>query len=288
MAKSRIIKTDLRSRIFYCFGILLYFLLLLSGCAKKNSEALDINNLSGKTIGVILGYSPDYILTNEYKDVEIRRFDTNSDMVLALNFHQLDAAAYEMDEANVFCRLQLEYMIYGTFVENEKFAYVLNPENIEINEQFYSFIAEFRETDIYQDMKRRVKECGQHPFESNPVKNTGTSEKVLKVLVYDGWEPISYLNTETNEWEGVDIELVTYFANSIGAKVEFYPVGSYTQAVLDLSLGKADILASPESLRMKTDFEKADNVTMSDWVWEKDIVFVVNTADYEKAGSSGG
>lgn len=274
-------KARLKNGTIFGLSFFLCILLALSGCASKQREIIDSNNLSGKTIGVMLGYSSDYILTNDNKDVELRRFDSYSDMMLALAFHQLDAAAMERDEAYVFCRLQPEYMIYGTFAENDQYAYVLNPNSTELNEQWNSFIAEFRQTDLYMDMLKRVKECSKQPFESKPVENTGTGDKVFKALVHADWEPVSYINTETNEWEGTDIELITHFANTIGAKIEFYPAGSYTQAVLDLSLGKVDIYACPDSLRIKTDLEKAGNVTMSDCVWEKDIVLVVNTADYQ-------
>jgi ABC-type amino acid transport substrate-binding protein len=275
------IKPHLKTKTIFCVGIFLYLLFALSGCAPKHRAKLDINNLSGKTIGAMIGYSSDYILTNENKNVQLRRFDAYSDMMMALAFHQLDAAAMEMDEAYVFCRLQPKYRIYGTFAKNDKYAYVLNPHSTELNKQFNSFIAEFRRTDSYKDMRRRVKECSKHPFKSKPVKNTGTGDKFLDVLVYDGWEPISYVNTKTHQWEGTDIELITRFANSIGARIKFHPAGSYTQAILDMSLGKADIFVCPDSLRLKKDLEKAGNVTMSDWVWKKDIVFIVNTADYK-------
>lgn len=273
--------TRSQAKTIFGVGIFLCILFSLSGCAPKYHKNLDVNNLSGKTIGVMLGYSSDYILTDGYKDIKLRRYDAYSDMVMALAFHQLDAAAMEMDEAYVFCRLQPEYMIYGTFPEGDRFGYILNPRNTEINQQFDSFAAKFRQTNSYKDMLRRVKQCSNHPFKSRPVKNTGTGDKVLNVLVYDGWEPVSYTNTKTHQWEGTDIELITHFANTIGARVKFHPAGSYTQAVLDLSLGKIDIFACPESLRIKTDLEKAGNVTMSDWVWDKDIVFIVNTADYK-------
>ncbi|MGE5396695.1 MAG: hypothetical protein ACM3MK_04045 [Chitinophagales bacterium] len=271
----------LKTKKFFCIGILLCVLLSLGGCAQKRSEKLDIHNLSGKTIGCMLGYSSDYILTNEYQDVNLRRFDAYSDMTLALAFHQLDAAAMEMDEAYVFCRLNPKYMIYGIFAENDRYAYILNPHNPELNNQFNSFVKQFRKTDTYKDMEQRVKDCSKKPFKSKHVENKYKGNRILKVMVYDGWEPVSYKNTKTNEWEGTEIELVTYFANSIGAKVKFYPAGSYTQAVLDMSVGKTDIFACPDSTRLGNDLEKGGHVIQSDWIWEKDIVIIVNTADYQ-------
>jgi len=203
-------------------------------------------------------------------------------MMLALTFHQLDAAAMEMDEAYVFCRLQPEFKIYGIFAENEKFAEYLDPGTPELNAKFNEFLAEFRESEEYKDIRRRVEKCDRIPYESKKIENPGESGKILQVSVFDGWEPVTYINTGTNEWEGSDVELVTHFANYIGAKVEFSAIGSYTHAVLELSLGKVDIMICPDSLRLKTDLELADNVTMSDWIWEKDIVFVVNSADYKE------
>jgi ABC-type amino acid transport substrate-binding protein len=261
---------------------------LLSGCLKELGEPLDIEHLEGKTIGCMLAYSSDYILTNDYEGIEVRRFDTYSDMMLALTFHQLDAAAMEMDEAYVFCRLQPEFSIYGKFKEDEPFCYYMNPRTSELNETFNTFIREFRETGDYADIRRRVEASAVGPYESKAVENPGSEGKTLTVSVFDGWEPVSYVNLETDVWEGSDIELATHFANSIGAKIEFMSIGSYTQAVVELSRGKVDIMVCPDSIRYKEDLEKANNVTMSDWVWKKDIVIIVNSADYQDQSGNAG
>ncbi|HQC36795.1 MAG TPA: transporter substrate-binding domain-containing protein [Thermotogota bacterium] len=261
----------------FFFMILFFF----GGCLRKVGEPLDINNLQGKTIGCMLAYSSDYILTNDYDGIEVRRFDTYTDMMMALTFHQLDAVAMEMDESYVFCRLQPEFAIYGLFKEDEPFCYYMNPDTPELNETFNAFIREFRETEEYRDIRRRVEASAFEPYVSKAIDNPGTEGKTLTVSVFDGWEPVSYLDFETDEWEGSDIELITHFANAIGAKVEFEPIGSYTQAVVELSRGKVDIMVCPDSIRYKEDLEKANNVTMSEWVWEKDIVIMVNSADYE-------
>jgi hypothetical protein len=279
-------RLKIKTPLFAC--ILLSCLLAVNACTPRHFERLDINHLSGKIIGVMNGYSADYILYKAYKDVELRRFDAYSDMTLALAFHRLDAAALEMDEAYVFCRLQPEYMIYATLARDDRYAYLLNPGSAELNKQFNAFIAGFRQTGTYKDMLARVKDSAKQPFKAKKVEGQTTGNRVLRVLVYDAWEPVSYINTKTNEWEGVDIELITYFADSIGARIEFSPVGSYTQAVLDLGLGRQDLFVCPNSLRQKTDLEKASHVSMSECVWEKDIVIIVNSADYKNADKGTG
>lgn len=263
-------------------GFLMIIALSLVGCRPGEvQKTLNPQDLRGKRIGVILGYSSDYVLTNEYEGVEIRRFDNFSDMILALHFRQVDAAAMEMDEAYVFCRLQPEYMIYGTFVENEPYSYILNPKNQELNDQFNSWLAGFRETDTYADIIRRVKESAERAFPARYIENEGSGDNILRVQVYDGWEPVSYVNTGNNRWEGADVEVMIHFANSLGAGVEFFPTGSWTQALLDLSSGKVDIFACPESIKIKTDIEMGETIKLSDPVWDKEIVFLVKRADYE-------
>ena len=253
----------------------------LSGCAPKQNEILDINNLSGKTIGVILGNSPDYILTNHSKDQAAQVRFKQRYGARPWPSTSLTPQPCERDLRPMCSAVQPEYKVHATFVENDEYAYVLNPKNTELNKQFNTFIAGFRQTDVYKDILERTAECSEHQFTSKPVENTGAGDKVLRVLIYEDWEPVSFLNTETNRWEGADVELITHFANSIGARIEFYPIGSYEQAVLDLCFGKVDLLASPDSLEIKTDLEKGGNVMMSDCVWVKDIVFIVNTTDYQ-------
>jgi hypothetical protein len=232
----------------------------------------------------MLGYSTDLLITKEHRKADMRRFDSYGDMSLALHFRQVEGLGMESDDAGVFCRISPRFAVLGVLTERNAYAYVMNPVNTEFNRDFDEFVTEFRKTDAYRDMLDRVQACTTAPFVPKPVENPGASGEVMGVLVYDGWEPVSYRNTSTNQWEGVDIELVTRFANTRGAKIEFIPVGSYTQAVIDLGRGKARILICPDSLGFKKDLERARHVTMSACVWEKDIVVVVNTIDYPELG----
>ena len=54
----------------------------------------DVSNLEGRRVGVMLGYEVDYALTGR-EDLELFRYDTIADMVMALNFDKLDALAVD-------------------------------------------------------------------------------------------------------------------------------------------------------------------------------------------------
>jgi len=194
---------------------------------------------------------------------------------LALRFHRIDAASMEIDEAYVFCRMQPDYEI-GLIVEEQlEFAYIFNASKREFLEQFNRFTKEFRETKEYADLLRRVQESAEAPYQAKKVDNTVAAERVLKVAAFDGWEPVSYINASTGEWEGCDVEFITHFANSIGAKLELIDM-SWNQMMIEIGSGLVDLVLCPASLLMAKDLEMSGNITMSEWVFLKDIVLVVN------------
>jgi ABC-type amino acid transport substrate-binding protein len=256
-----------------CLFLVLCF--FLTGCAKTSGEPLTKDNLVGKKIGVIMANSSDYILSESDYGVDIYRYDNDADMQLALTFRRIDAVALERDEAGVFCRIEPEYEIALTVEENLEYAYMFNSDRQELLEQFNGFIRKFKETAEYADLLRRAEESAVRPYQPKEVKNTVTTDQVLKVAAFDGWEPISYINASTGVWEGCDVELITHFANSIGAKLELIDK-SWEQMMIEISLGLVDLVLCPETLMMAKDLEMNGSITMSDWVYLKDIVLVVN------------
>lgn len=248
---------------------------LLTGCSEVKREPLMKENLAGKRIGVIIGYSTDYILTKSDLNLDIYRYDSYADMQLALRFSRVDAAAMEMDEAYVFCRIEPDYEIGLVAKKDLEYAYMFSSDRPELLAEFNKFIREFKKTDEYADMLRRVEASAEAPFVSKKVKNTATTDRVLKVAAFDGWEPVSYKNATTGEWEGCDVELITHFANHIGAKLELRDM-SWDQTLIEIGKGSIDLILCPDSLLMAKDLEMNGNITMSDPVFLKDIVLIVN------------
>lgn len=255
--------------------LLLSLSLLLAGCGKTSREPLAADNLAGRKVGTVIGESTDYILSSPAYGLDVFRYDTYADMQLALRFNRIDAASMESDEAYVFCRMQPDTEIGLIAAEQMEFGYVFNADRQELLEQFNQFIKEFRKTEEYADLLRRVEASAEAPYQAKKVENTAPVGKALRVAAFDGWEPVSYINTSTGEWEGCDVELTTHFANSIGAKLELKAM-SWGQMMIEMGSGLVDLMLYPASLMMAKDMEMSGNITMSDWVFLKDIVLVVN------------
>jgi ABC-type amino acid transport substrate-binding protein len=265
----------LRKRPCIIICLLLTFCLLLTGCSKTLKEPLTADNLAGKRIGAMCGYSSDYILSAAKYGMDIYRYDNYADMQLALRFNRLDAAAMENDESYVFCRIEPRFKI-GLVPESKiEFGYPFNADKREILEKFNNFAREFRQTGEYTDIIRRVEASAEAPYQPKKVATQVTTDRVIKAAAFDGWEPVSYINTATQEWEGSDVEMLTYFTNSIGAKLELIRM-SYNQMLIELGSGLIDLMVCPETLLYKKDMEMSKNITMSDGVFWKDIVLIVN------------
>jgi len=270
--------SKIKKTLVLIIPLFLVLTLLSTGCSKMVHQQLTMDNLVGKRIGVMNGYSSDYIFCmDEYKNYKLQlyRYDYYSDMVLALRFNRLDAAAMENDEAYVFCRLDSHFVIGLEPATHLEFGYPFNSEDPQFLNDFNNWIKEFRKTEDYADIERRVKASLYAPYQAKKVENQITTDRVLRVAGFNGWEPVSYINTETHEWEGSDVELITRFANSLGSKVEIIDM-SYQQMLMELSNGSVALMLCPETLLYEEDMTMTRNITMSDGVFEKQIVLIVN------------
>jgi ABC-type amino acid transport substrate-binding protein len=69
--------------------------LVLAGCGAsewKYDPITDVNDLEGRRVGVNLAWESDYYLTGR-QDMKLSRYDTTSDMIMALKYDKIDVIA---------------------------------------------------------------------------------------------------------------------------------------------------------------------------------------------------
>jgi ABC-type amino acid transport substrate-binding protein len=143
--------------------LLIILALGLAGCGKKVTEPLTKDNLTGKRLAVMAGYSSDYLMSKSPYNFDIYRYDTYADMQMALRFHRVDAIAMESDEAHVICRLKPIYKVGLVVQDNVEYAYMFNSDRPELRKQFNQFIKEFKQTAEYADLLKRWKQPPTNP-----------------------------------------------------------------------------------------------------------------------------
>lgn len=75
------------------------------------------------------------------------------------------------------------------------------------------------------------------------------SSKVLRVCTTGDYKPFSFLNPDTQAFEGIDIDLAGSLASSLGAKAEFVP-SKWATLLDDLGAGKCDIVMGGVSINL--------------------------------------
>ena len=261
-------------------GIAVLFLwcLLLCGCRELQGyrPIEDIHNLDGRRVGVVLGYSTDYLLTGR-DDMALMRYDSTADMLMALRYRRVDAIAAERPTANQIMSSTEGFRIVDPPLQENGFvAYVANGRE-DLCKKFNAFASEFVETEEYEDLKRRMNAPGV--YEEKEVKATGNGETIRIVVVSDNY-PYSYQNFETGEFAGSDIEYITYFANAYNYNLEIHG-GDYNFMELGVVYEKFDMGISGISDVWRADLEMTQKALVTDIYMDTDVVFV-EVEDFDK------
>ena len=253
-------------------------LLFSSGCAELQSyrPIEDINDLDGRRVGVALAWAPDYLLTGR-EDMTLMRYNSIAEMVTALCYRRLDAIAVERP----FCNQILQSVkgvraVEPVIARDGMIAYIANGQE-QLQEQFNTFIREFRTTQEFQDIQNRLN--APEGFIPKDVPMLG-GEKVLRVGICTDGYPFAYIDFETQEYVGSDVEFIKHFANAYGYKIEFVG-GDYTAMELGIVYGKTDIALSGISNLWRADVELTGKALCSEIYMETDIVFI-EVADWEE------
>ncbi len=104
----------------------------------------------------------------------------------------------------------------------------------------------------------------------------GDDEKTLKIG-FTYYEPMNYIDEETNEFVGFDTEFATKVCAELGYKAEFVEI-NWNKKVIDLQAGTIDCIWNGMTI---TD-ELQQEILISDAYMENKQVVVVRTADVNK------
>lgn len=260
----------MKKRIIRSIAAVMSAMVLLCGCGELNNmRPIDtIHDLDGRRIGVALAWGPDYILTAR-DDITPIRYNTVSGMIMALCYKRLDAIAVEMPIGlHILSCVEGLRMVEEPIAVDGTVTYVRRGQE-DLLSEFNEFAEDFKHTPEYDDLFSRLYASGE--FE--PVKvDVVDSTKKLKVAIISDNYPYTYINFETGEFEGSDIEYIKHFANAYGYELEFMD-GTYEYMEMGVYYGKMDIAISGISESYRVDVEQT-GVYVSQSYMPCDIVLV--------------
>ncbi len=263
-------------RLCVLFFIMCCF--MLNACSEfQNYRPIEnINNLDGRRVGVGIGYSSDYLLTNR-DDMKLMRYNSSADMITALCYRRLDAVAVEKASANQIISSVSGLRIVDPPIQKIGFVTYIANSRPDLYEAFNKFANEFKKTEDYADLIKRVNAMGE--YQEKYVEPIGKGETISVVVTSDAY-PYTYLDFETGEIKGSDIEYITHFANKCGYNVELHST-DYTSMELCVIYEKYDMGITGICDVWREDVETGNRALVSDIYMDTDVVFV-EVEDFDK------
>ena len=254
-----------------CMVVAILLCGLLSGCGQvRNARPItDVHNLDGQRVGVALAWGPDYLLTGR-EDMTLLRYNSVAGAVTALCYHQVDAIAVEQPLAvEILASIDGLRCIEEPIAE-DSMAVLVDPTQPELLAELNAFIDEFMTTEEYADLVARVQDPKGYQFQ--PVPLIG-GDRVLHVgTVADGY-PFTYLNSETDSFDGADIEFLCRFANAYGYDLVFYG-DTWESMAMGVQYGTYDIGCGDISELYRPDIEESGSAFMTKSFLPVNIVFI--------------
>ena len=96
----------------------------------NNTDITSFDNFTGKKVGVVLGYTGD-ILVSELPNVEVQKFNTTSETVLALKAQKVDAVVLDYEPAKNYVAQNSELKLVETDAATEEYSIAMRKDDTE-------------------------------------------------------------------------------------------------------------------------------------------------------------
>lgn len=249
--------------IILCLGIF--------GCSGKKSygPVTDVNNLEGRSVGVNMTWSADYMLS-ERNDLKVVRFNTTAEIVMALRYGQIDVAAMEKPNAVEVLNCISGLGIVDQPIATDSLAFAVNAQKTDLLEEINEFLEVFDGSDEQADIFERLNsDDGYEYYRVEPL----TGGKTLTVGLATDSYPYSYVDFDTGEYQGSDVEVITRFANEYGYSINFVE-GVFTTIEMGVVEGDLDLGIGAYCNASRKDAELVGAFYMSKPYMKHEIVLI--------------
>lgn len=272
------IEVERLKRIFSLL-LSLIFVFLFAGCGEEFKEyrpITDINNFDGRRIGCIVGWEPDYILTGR-TDLTLRRYDSVSDMLLALSYKQLDGIAVDEETSNMVLASMEGISMVEQPIDYIGYTLISSEDGKKYLDEFDEWIDDFSKTAEYKAYDKRNHSFDGVDYIPMEIEEAKNPKGTIRLGYCSLYYPCSFdLDKETVS--GMDVEIVKYFARDRGYKIEYFslPETSIGEVVLN---NKIDFYAGDITDVYRTEYTVMDGIYMSK-IFRESFIRVIEVSDW--------
>ena len=114
----------------------------------NNTDITSFDNFTGKKVGVVLGYTGD-ILVSELPNVEVQKFNTTSETVLALKAQKVDAVVLDYEPAKNYVAQNSELKLVETDAATEEYSIAMRKDDTEFLAKVNEALKTIKENGTY-------------------------------------------------------------------------------------------------------------------------------------------
>ena len=224
--------------------VLLFLLSFLTACGEKEIGNVPVyqtmDDLKGKKIGVLTGCFQEALLEKEYPEVEVLRFDLDTDMLQALLAKRCDAIV--MDN-HIFLyhtqNLKGIKTLDSPLVTAEMGVCFGKGKHVELRQQFNEFLKKIKADGTYDEIFNRWM---YHPNDAEmPEIQMPEDGEPIRVATNSTAPPLVFI--KEGKLVGHDVEIANRFAASIGRRIEWSDM-NFSAVIPALVSGNQDMIAA--------------------------------------------
>lgn len=214
--------------------------LLFTACnnGKEHIKIQTLDDIRNAHIGVLMGSTHDQWVSEHYPNATISRFESETDIYVALDNGKIDAAVYDEQRHLIRYATSEKYRVIGTNF-NEQLGVVFSSDNKELRNQFNEFLASIRADGTYDRVYSKWFQ--DYPNADIPQFDNVPTGKPIRVGITGNADGFAIIRN--GRAAGFDVELLELFGQHIGRPME-YSYATLGGLIASITSGKSDIIAS--------------------------------------------
>ncbi len=127
-----------------------YFVSKQAVIVPEDSDIQKFEDLKGKKIGVVIGYTGDMVVTDMYKDTSsITRYEATGQVIMALTAGKVDATVLDMEPAKKYVANNKGIKVLDTALAEEEYSIALPKDNTALLEEINKALKTLKENGTY-------------------------------------------------------------------------------------------------------------------------------------------
>ncbi len=226
--------------------------------------------LSGKRVGVVIGSVQDMAVSNYAPDADIMRITSSADLLAALENGKVDVAGWDNLSVAFNKEIASKVDTVNACLPTTPIGACFQLDNIELKQDFDSFLAEIRNDGTYQKIIDRWSNADDLSAMARPQRH-GTGH-TLRVAIYPAFPPFSFISS--GEPSGLEIDLLSEWANRRNRQLEFLAM-EFASQIPAVQTGKVDMAMGAISITE----ERQKQVLFSEGYLAEHIVLITRKGE---------